>query len=46
MQVKDILDVGDMNDTEDNTVHLQVLYTIPGLTDDTFVYDVNYNSGT
>lgn len=45
VSVQDIVNVSTVNDTEDNTVHLQVLYTIPGLTDETFAYDINYSYG-
>ena len=39
VQVANIVDVSTTEDHENNTVHLKVIYTIPGLSDQQFAYD-------
>lgn len=38
-------DVSTIDDTEDNTVHLEITYTIPDLSDEQFVYSYYYKRG-
>lgn len=38
-QIVEIANVSSIDETEDNTVHLQIRYTISGLTDEQFAYD-------
>lgn len=39
VQIVEIANVSSIDETEDNTVHLQIRYTISGLTDEQFAYD-------
>lgn len=39
VQVENIVDVSTIEDHENNNVHLKVIYTIPGLSDQQFAYD-------
>lgn len=44
VQIDKIVDLGTVDDDENNTVHLEIVYSIPGLTDSQqYVYDYQYN---
>jgi len=40
-----IYNVSTIDDTEDNTIHLQVVFTIPGLDDEQYTYSFTYHLG-
>lgn len=40
-----IINVGDVNDTEDNTIHLEVIFNIPELNDQQYRYSYYYKRG-
>ena len=42
----DIIDASTIEDTEDNTVHLEIVYTIPSLSNEQFRYSYYYKRGT
>ena len=42
----DIIDASTVEDTEDNTVHLEIVYTIPSLSNEQFRYSYYYKRGT
>lgn len=42
----DIIDASTIEDTEDNTVHLEIIYTIPSLSNEQFHYSYYYKRGT
>jgi phage baseplate assembly protein W len=41
-----IVNVSVVDDTEDNTIHLQVVFTIPQLNDEQYTYSFTYHMGT
>lgn len=43
--ILEINDVSTIDDTEDNTVHLEIIYTIPDLSDEQFTYSYYYKRG-
>ena len=44
--IVDIIDASTIEDTEDNTVHLEIVYTIPSLSNEQFRYSYYYKRGT
>lgn len=45
-QLINIYNVSDVNDTENNTIHLEIVYTIPELSDKQYSYSYFYNKIT
>lgn len=43
VQIQKVVNISTVDDTEDNTVHLEVIYTIPGLTDEQYNYSLYVN---
>lgn len=43
VSIQRIVNVGTVNDTENNTMQLQITYTIPGLSDEQYMYSYFYN---
>ena len=43
VSIVSIINVGNVNDTENNTMHLQIIYTIPTLSDKQYAYSYFYN---
>ena len=41
----DVVDVSTTDDHEDNTIHLEIRYTIPELSDEQYTYSFYYNRG-
>lgn len=42
-QIAEIRNVSTVEDTEDNTIHLEIVFTIPSLSDDQYTYSFKYN---
>lgn len=42
-QIEEIRNVSTVDDTEDNTMHLEVVFTIPSLNDEQYIYSFTYN---
>lgn len=40
VQIQNVINIGTVDDTEDNTVHLEVIYTIPGLSEEQYHYSL------
>ena len=38
-----VVNVSDVTDTEKNTIHIRIIYTIPALSDAQFWYDYTYH---
>ena len=45
VNIVEIADVSTVDDHEDNTIHLEIRYTIPGLSDKQYTYSFYYNRG-
>ena len=45
-EIVSITNVGTVDDTENNTMHLQIVYTIPSLSDKQYSYSYYYNKVT
>lgn len=43
VNIVNVVNVSDVDDTEDNTVHLEIVFTIPGLSDEQYTYSYIYN---
>lgn len=43
VNIVEVVDVSKVEDTEDNTVHLEIVFTIPGLSDRQYTYSYIYN---
>lgn len=43
VRIVDVIDKSTVEDTEDNTVHLEIVFTIPGLSDRQYTYSYIYN---
>ena len=43
VQIVEIRNVSTVDDTEDNTIHLAVVFTIPSLSDEQYIYSFTYN---
>lgn len=41
--IVEIRNIGTINDTEDNTIHLEVVFKIPRLSDEQYTYSFSYN---
>ena len=41
--IVEIRNIGDVDDTEDNTIHLEIVFTVNGLDDKQYVYSFVYN---
>lgn len=44
-KIVDIRNVSNVDDTEDNTIHLEVIFTIAGLDDQQYAYSFEYHRG-
>lgn len=42
-QITEVRNVSTIDDTEDNTIHLEVIFTIPGLSEEQYSYSFTYN---
>ena len=45
VNITDVVDVSTTDDHEDNTIHLEIRYTIPELSDEQYSYSFYYNRG-
>lgn len=45
VNIVEVADVSTIDDHEDNTIHLEIRYTIPGLSDEQYTYSFYYNRG-
>lgn len=45
VNIEEVADVSTVDDHEDNTIHLEIRYTIPGLSDKQYTYSFYYNRG-
>ena len=43
VQIVDIRNVSNIDDTEDNTIHIEVVFTIPSLSDEQYIYSFTYD---
>lgn len=43
VQIVEVRDVSTVSDTEDNTIHLEVVFTIPGLSEEQYTYSFSYS---
>ena len=43
VKVQKVVNVSDVTDTENNTIHIRIIYTIPALSDAQFWYDYTYH---
>lgn len=43
VNIVDVFDASDVNDTEDNTVHIKIVFTIPSISDSQYEYSFRYN---
>lgn len=43
VRIVDVINKSTVEDTEDNTVHLEIVFTIPGLSDRQYTYSYIYN---
>ena len=43
VRIVEVVDKSTVEDTEDNTVHLEIVFTIPGLSDRQYTYSYIYN---
>lgn len=42
ISIADIRDMSTVSDTEDNTIHLEVVFTVPSMSDEQYAYDFSY----
>ena len=45
IQIVDIINASNIDDTEDNTIYIQVVFTIPSLGFEQYTYGFSYASG-
>ena len=43
VQIVEIRNISTVDDTEDNTIHLEVVFTIPSLSEEQYTYSFSYN---
>ena len=43
VSIVDIRNISTVDDTEDNTIHLEVIFTIPSLSEEQYTYSFSYN---
>ena len=46
VQITSIVNASDIEDTEDNVIHIQIMFTIPSLGNEQYAYDFSYTTGT
>lgn len=46
VQIVSVVNASTIDDTEDNTIHIQVIFTIPSLGDEQYAYSFSYTRGS